>query len=292
MKKVRNGVFEVNSSSTHSVSLHYDLVVYDTIYPNKDEEIILLGGDNYGWEWFKTNDAFEKAKYAAQALYIQEKNSIPDGELSEGLLTLKEVIEDMTFCKVEFSEHLENGYMENASIIKSDREFLHNFIFNKNSWLFGGNDNTVYYNSHFDVPLFTETEEIPVIYKYSLELVNDTEDVIKTDIKFKEYPTQEDINHELYAFFNGKLLYENEEYFLITENDWNTKYTDYKNPYDINKNYFEFRRAKDGIITLIAKNNVYYGGKIDYEKTDEKSVFIRNNLDKLIKTLDYKITEI
>lgn len=67
-KLIRSGVFETNSSSSHSVSIadeNKDFVL-DMIYPN-DEGIIVLFGGEFGWDWFKHNDALTKANYAAVA---------------------------------------------------------------------------------------------------------------------------------------------------------------------------------------------------------------------------------
>lgn len=46
MKNIRNGVFETNSSSSHSISILNNCNgMYDTICPNDDGNIILEGVD-------------------------------------------------------------------------------------------------------------------------------------------------------------------------------------------------------------------------------------------------------
>lgn len=177
-KLIRSGVFETNSSSSHSVSVANETkeFVLDTIYPDQDG-IIELRGDEFGWEWFKHNDAQTKANYAAQQF-----------ENNEHLLdTLKEVIMEQTGAE-DVIFKLGNGYVDHDSmgILESSKEWLKSFIFNKNSWLFGGNDNSTADPTFYDVPEFKDGKQILPRYKYELKI----EGFDKTT-KFLEYPDQE-----------------------------------------------------------------------------------------------------
>ena len=69
-KLIRVGVWETNSSSSHSLSLGSSQskdFVLDTIYPDEEGKIYINGGE-FGWEWNKFNDSMTKANYAAQQL--------------------------------------------------------------------------------------------------------------------------------------------------------------------------------------------------------------------------------
>ena len=88
MKKlIRKGVFETNSSSSHSVSIASEdkQFVLDTIYPDQHGTIIVRG-DDYGWDWFKHNDSITKASYVAQQ-FANDRNSLD---------TLEYVIKEQT----------------------------------------------------------------------------------------------------------------------------------------------------------------------------------------------------
>jgi hypothetical protein len=198
MKKilVRKGVFETNSSSSHSVSIADDTkqFVMDTIYPNQ-HGVVEIQGDEYGWEWFKHNDAATKASYAAQQFAHNES----------ALETLAEVIKGQTGAdEVKFID-LENGYVDHDSygIVPMDRGSLRNFIFNKNSWLFGGNDNSTPDPTFYDVPEFRDGRILVPEYKYELGV----EGYDKTT-KFKDVPSQEEIEDGLYALLQDVYLSE------------------------------------------------------------------------------------
>ena len=146
MKKlIRKGVFETNSSSSHSIALATEdkEFVLDTIYPNQDG-IIIINGDEYGWEWFKHNDSETKASYAAQS-FANDSNQLDE---------LREVIMEQTGATEVIFNGLNNGYIDHDSygIVPTGKSELRNFIFNKNSWLFGGNDNSSPDPTFYHVP--------------------------------------------------------------------------------------------------------------------------------------------
>jgi len=137
MKKIRQKVFETNSSSSHSISISdIDDGLYDTIIPNENGDIVLTGGE-FGWEWLKFNSALTKANYCA---VDQATNPIHKQ-------MLEEVLKKQTGCNEVLFNYEENGsYIDHDSTGTAgnafvSKEVLRNFIFNKRSWLFTGNDN-------------------------------------------------------------------------------------------------------------------------------------------------------
>lgn len=127
-KLIRAGVFETNSSSTHSITISNDTVLNDTITPDS-EGVVRLSGGEFGWDYFDSNEAIVKANYAAQAL----------GDDCENLI---EVIREQTgaeFVLIDTSK----GYIDHQSVglVRDDKEWLRQFIFSKGSYLYGGNDN-------------------------------------------------------------------------------------------------------------------------------------------------------
>lgn len=196
-KLIRTGVFETNSSSCHSVSVADETkeFVLDTIYPDQDG-IVEVSGDEFGWEWFKHNDAQTKASYAAQQFAHND----------DALDTLKEVIKEQTGAEDVIFSGLDNGYVDHDSIgiLEQSKEWLRNFIFNKNSWIFGGNDNSTADPTFYDVPEFKDGKQILPRYKFELVI----EGFDKTT-KFIEHPDQEKLENGLSALLDDVHLSEN-----------------------------------------------------------------------------------
>ena len=161
----------------------------DTIYPDQDGRVILIGGE-FGWGWFKHNDALTKANYAAQ--------DAVDYDL------LSEVIKEQTGASEVIFKDMSDGYVDNQSYGTAPRtkEELKNFIFNKNSWLFGGNDNSTPDPTFYDVPEIRDGKMIVPKYKYELKI----EGLNKTT-KFKDKPTDSELSYGIDALLrNGTLM--------------------------------------------------------------------------------------
>jgi hypothetical protein len=158
---IRKGVFETNSSSSHSIAIATEdkEFVLDTIYPDQNG-VIRIEGDEYGWEWFKHNDAGSKASYSAQSFANDDYQ----------LDVLKEVIMEQTGATDVVFVGLNDGYIDHDSygIVPKSKEELRNFIFNKNSWLFGGNDNSSPDPTFYHVPEIRDGKMIQPVYKYEL----------------------------------------------------------------------------------------------------------------------------
>lgn len=225
MKKlIRKGVFETNSSSAHSVSIADDSkeFVLDTIYPDQDGTIELEGGQ-FGWEWFKHNDALTKANYVA-ATY--------------GLTSALEeaIIEQTGADRVIYTGS--DDYDKNWSYVDHDsygvapdsKESIRNFIFNKNSWLFGGNDNTEADPMFYNVPEYKEGREIKPLYEYILKIEG-----FNKETKFLSKPTEE----QLTSAFNSLL-----DHSYISANG---KFVDYSNSWtrDGRFEYSSWQKAPD-----------------------------------------------
>ena len=195
MKKlIRKGVFETNSSSSHSIAIASEdkEFVLDTIYPDQHGTIIVRG-EEFGWEWFKHNDAETKASYAAQQ-FANDDNALE---------TLEYVIKEQTGAKRVIFEGLNDGYVDHESygIVGKSAYELKNFIFNKNSWLFGGNDNSEADPTFYHVPEIREGKVILPEYKYELII-----DGLAKTTKFLNKPTNEELETGINALLNGELL--------------------------------------------------------------------------------------
>lgn len=190
MKKlIRRSCWETNSSSSHSLSIadNDKEFVFETIYPNQNGVITLTGGE-FGWEWFKHNDSITKANYAAQSL----------GALD----VLIDVIKEQTGA-TDVIIDVENGYIDHDSygIVPRSKEELRNFIFNKNSWLFGGNDNQTPDPTFYVVPEYRDNKIFEPVFKYELFI----EGLDKTT-KFQNKPTERELADAIETLVDGRLM--------------------------------------------------------------------------------------
>lgn len=213
MKKrlIRQRVFETNSSSCHSISLGKDTgkqFLLDTIYPDSNGNITLTGGE-FGWDWFKTNEATEKANYAA----VESMNN------DNFRQTLIDVIRGVTGCEEVVFDLSTDYNSDNYSYIDHDSvgtcpddyEGLKDFIFNQNSWLFGGNDNGTASPTFYHVPEYKDGQVIEPTYKWELVIYG-----LNLSTKFLSYPSDEELGEALDALLGG--VYLNEDGEQIQEN--------------------------------------------------------------------------
>lgn len=152
---MRIGVFETNSSSTHSVCIPETFSdeddMLDVSIPDEDGNIVLNGGE-FDWDYEKHTDAYTKACYLA--IYCKEYYS--EDEINGQLLIdiLISVIKEQTKCDnviFNFSGEYDKdnwSYIDHQSCedkdyhwMFNDKETIRNFIFNKESELIIDNDN-------------------------------------------------------------------------------------------------------------------------------------------------------
>lgn len=147
MKKiVRHGVFETNSSSSHSISISDTCDKYETLYPNEDGVLVFEGGE-YGWGYETYHSAEPKANYVAtmSAMYGEggEVNEYYDGSTPLRDM-LESVISEHTGI-TKFEYHLKDAYIDHQSVDNKmfswTKQEMKNFIFNPRSELDIDNDN-------------------------------------------------------------------------------------------------------------------------------------------------------
>lgn len=150
MLQIRPGVFETNSSSTHSIC-----IATDRKEPLKLQDRLWFATGDYGWAWEKLTDPEEKASYLYSAiLELYERNKAEE---------LKNRIVDILasagvtcgFSKARYHDYGGRLYCENASVDHGDdgelKDFVdktvHNkgrlmrFLFSPKSFVLTGNDN-------------------------------------------------------------------------------------------------------------------------------------------------------
>jgi len=133
MKTIRQGVFETNSSSTHSISIDENATVFSSITPDKNGNIVLTGGE-FGWEFETYYSPLVKANYCALDI----------GDNVDEKKMLIEVIKEHTGAKdviFELDGYIDHQSAGTTSDAFESKELLKSFIFGKNSVLETGNDN-------------------------------------------------------------------------------------------------------------------------------------------------------
>ncbi len=149
MKQTRNGVFETNSSSTHSISiLGKDKFIYPKVIP-----VIEFG--EYGWEEYTYSDFTDKLSYTITMLATLNRiEKVEDFLKLKEFIWLKEAVEQHCgqIIKVKPLGGWNNlGYVDHQSddvldeFLSSDElEFkvkVLDFIFNEKYGFSTGNDN-------------------------------------------------------------------------------------------------------------------------------------------------------
>lgn len=242
MRKIRQGVFETNSSSTHSISISKNTDgLMDTIHPDSDGVIRLEGGD-FGWEWEQYNDAKTKANYCFSDLTYRDwkdrdKLVIKNQDLFDMLV---KVIKEHTGAKhIEFEQkgygidHQSDGTAYDAFDSEED---LRQFLFNPRSALFTGNDNDSAPPNFYDAP--------DLEYSFQLE-IEGTDQVFK----FEKTPTKEQVEKAIDVLMA--------RHPLTNYRGANWSFVLYDRLTVDGKEYCSIARESQGIITLFQDEYVY-----------------------------------
>jgi hypothetical protein len=128
MKNIRRGVFETNSSSSHSITISDKNCTLDTL-PVEGGVVKITDGE-FGWEVDNYRDAYSKASYA----YTWAKRCSSDDEFLTMLIVV--VKKHTGATSVEFEDC--DGYIDHQSCDICEEAFagedtLKNFIFNPNT---------------------------------------------------------------------------------------------------------------------------------------------------------------
>lgn len=139
----RHGVFETNSSSTHSLVIaSSDMLDIPLVKPGAE---LIIYRQAFGWEVEDYNDSLTKIAYMAEyGLSCHPNAKTPKGELFIDIVT--RVVREVTGAgSVVYSG---TGYIDHQSVENNqyhylflDEELLKKFLFNPESILHTDNDN-------------------------------------------------------------------------------------------------------------------------------------------------------
>lgn len=194
-KQVRENVFETNSSSSHSISVSNlgDMVIDTSLVP-VDGKVKISGSGEYGWEWETFNQAEEKLRYMCQDGNVQ---------LAEKAVQ-KQLGAELVYTHLGWSSDCWGGYIDHQSRgttreIETVDEAVR-FIFDKNSWLFTGNDNGEPPTNFYDTGYFVMTDQ--GVMKQEVSYKNKL--VIGSDVIIHDFP---------YPYSGGSVQRALEEHF-------------------------------------------------------------------------------
>lgn len=143
MRQIRNGVFETNSSSVHSICIQKDknITLPNSIYFHTGE---------YGWEF----DCVDTASY----LYTAILSTYDKDEAEEKIKQIKTVLdkhsisydfEESAYHNSEYGSWLNNGYVDHGyeaadfvNAVLNDEDLLLRCLFGTDSCVYTGNDNS------------------------------------------------------------------------------------------------------------------------------------------------------
>ena len=162
MRKVRRGVFETNSSSTHSVSIRKGEVRDSYLTVNPEDNKVHVEFGEYGWGYKSLRSQSERLSYLCTMLMMTEAsraNSVDDIFETEGFKQINNLIAEKCSCdgicfddKIQFKDwDIDiNGYIDHQSYedYSSIQEFLNDyntnivdFVFNDGVTVIIDNDN-------------------------------------------------------------------------------------------------------------------------------------------------------
>lgn len=132
--KIRDGVFETNSSSTHAICIATNGKV---AIPDGFTELIFEQGE-FGWGYDTLNSIQEKASY----LYTGLKYNSMDYELENIIELLKSNNIDVV-CNDSYDGYVDHGNELSDFLrdVSSDETLLINYLFSDLSFILTGNDN-------------------------------------------------------------------------------------------------------------------------------------------------------
>lgn len=153
---IRRNVFETNSSSIHAIAISNEV-------PSDLPSFIYFGRGEYGWEWERYDWEDDRANYLYECLidlYYGWGND--DSRL---IKVCDQIKHDLALygidCKFEevnrdtlFAGWVDHG-SENKELVEyllSDPENLIRFLFNDDSYILTGNDNSYYEDDYYKLP--------------------------------------------------------------------------------------------------------------------------------------------
>lgn len=140
MKKIRDDVFETNSSSTHVI----------VVKPRKKDERPVIVKPNwegeFGWQWDEWYSTEDKLAYMIKCLVCYDYN---EDTLQDKIKPIQEKLHNLDIdFEIPTYEEYRNGYVDHEDWYQEEIEDIYNndeelldFLLGEYSCIVGGNDN-------------------------------------------------------------------------------------------------------------------------------------------------------
>lgn len=202
IRKVIRNLPETNSSSSHSVVICTDktslLDPNDNPLNMDDNGVITVPCyESFGWEWERTNSPMTKLQYLCGLLWDRD-NPKKIKRLINVVLNFtgaNKILFEWAENKKRDTSDLEDDYNNDGAPeidhnsrdivyeIAESNETIKDFIFNNNSWLFLGNDNSESPNGFYDV--FEKENDIDAIISFEFGY-----NLGRVDIPISQFPSE------------------------------------------------------------------------------------------------------
>lgn len=191
--KIRQNIFETNSSSTHCVSFNRWIPGRSgRLDPEPDGKIHVYGGE-FGWEWRAYNDSETKVDY----YFTFFKGNPRMTQL--GIKVIKEWTGRDVVVDIYDGSYIDHQSSDTLDFLENDTESadgIRDFFFNPDTWLYTGNDNDdtpndLRYQEKSELLKSGEVWTIKIGYTLS-----DGREVVK-EHKLSGYPDEEILRRDL-----------------------------------------------------------------------------------------------
>lgn len=142
--QVRHGVFETNSSSTHSICIAREVVQFDK------SKTVRFGIGEFGWEFYTLRSTEDKASYLYTGILSLEYDDYLD-ELKDLLDAngIKYEFEEPKYREISHGKYLCHGYIDHGyglsgfirAVLKDSNKLI-SYLFSDKSFILTGNDNS------------------------------------------------------------------------------------------------------------------------------------------------------
>lgn len=255
MKKVRKGIFETNSSSSHSIHIDNNMELMDTSLIPDEDGVIRINGGSYGWEWDKLISAYDKSCYC----YVDNI----DNNMLERVIKKQTGAKKVKFAKLNSDDYIDSSSSYTTKVAFNSDESLTNLIFNPKSIIYMGNDNS-------EAPIHFYCDKSNGKYKITLVKSDILRDMSISSILSEEFTS--DLNDDdfnwVYSFGKSdENISDAIDEFMQHYNDYGMRYNkgEYiENNTDIEKLTIHLKTynrksstvTNEEVLTIIVKENI------------------------------------
>ncbi len=192
--KIRTGIFETNSSSTHSVSFNRWIPGRSgRLEPDSDGKIHVFGGE-FGWNWGAYNDSETKVDY-----YFTFFKGNP--EMTRlGIKVIREWTGRDVVVDIYEGSYIDHQSSDTLDFLEGSEDKVRDFFFNPDTWLYTGNDNE---DTPDDLRYREKSELLKSGEVWTIKIGYSLEDGRKVvnEHKLSGYPDEEILRRELNDFY-------------------------------------------------------------------------------------------